>query len=240
MTDIIAWHSDDLLLLDKPAGLPVFPPHDDPTGDCVLARLLACRPDQAHHGWPAGFEGGIAHRLDNATSGAVLVARHPDALGPLRARFRDGALAKRYSLVTAREVPWSRHHVTTPLAHHARRRDRMIVQRGAATEHRGRWYPADTELRRQGPLAVPGWTRWEAVIRTGVTHQIRAHAAWVGLPLVGDRIYGGEEIPSEILPSRPPGADFLLHHHGVGGLGVPVPEIDVPGWWPADLSPARR
>lgn len=231
MSGLIVASTPDLLLLNKPAGLPVFPPHADPGGDCVLARLLALRPEQQHHGWPDGFAAGVAHRLDTPTSGALWVARHPDALGELRARISAGGLAKRYSLVSAREVPWSRNHVTAPIAHHARRRDRMIVSRGAATEHRGRWYPADTTLSRAGPLSVPGWARWEAVIRTGVMHQIRAHAAFVGLALVGDRLYGGGEIPAETLPDRPAGADFLLHHHGAATLGLP--EIAVPGWWPA-------
>src|SRR5690606_11456797 len=66
--------------LSKPAGLPVFPPHADPAGDCLLARLLAEEPWRAALPWPAGFDGGIAHRLDVSTSGAVLAASDPDAL----------------------------------------------------------------------------------------------------------------------------------------------------------------
>ena len=59
--------------LFKPAGLTVFPPHADPEGDCVLGRLLADDPARAELAWPTGFEGGIAHRLDRSTSGALVV-----------------------------------------------------------------------------------------------------------------------------------------------------------------------
>ena len=69
--------------VNKPAGLPVFPPHADPSGDCVLRRLEA----QGCLGpgpWPQGFEGGLAHRLDTATSGLVAFAPDPEALATLR------------------------------------------------------------------------------------------------------------------------------------------------------------
>lgn len=207
------------LVLYKPPGLPVFPPHGEPGGDCVLARLLAAEPEQAQS-WPAGFEGGLAHRLDNATSGVVLAARDPEALAGLRLRFAERSLRKTYTLLSAGRVPWTEHTVDTPLAHHPQRRDRMVAQRGQNTPHRGRWYPARTELRALGGL------RWEAVISTGVMHQIRVHTASVGLALLGDRIYGGTSPPTGTLP---PGVDFALHHVGVQGLCEP---LGPPGWWP--------
>lgn len=221
------------LYLAKPAGLPVFPPHADARGDCVLARLLRSRPEQGERAFPAGFEGGIAHRLDNPTSGLLVVARSPEALSRLREQFAEKQLQKRYLFLSAREVPWERHHVRTPLAHDARRRDRMIVQRGAATPHRGRWYEADTRLRRLG--LTPLGALWEAVIRTGVMHQIRAHAASVGLALRGDTIYGGGARLSEaLLPGIPPEVPFLLHHRGLSfpDADEPSPRCPVPAFWP--------
>lgn len=203
--------------LSKPAGTPVFPPHDDPLGDCVLAALLAAEPARASLPWPPGFEGGIVHRLDTPTSGALLVADDPEELARLRAAFAAGALAKRYVLEAARDVPWDAHACDRPIAHDARRKARMVVQRGAATPHRGRWLPASTRFRRlEGRV-------WEAVITTGVMHQIRAHAAFVGLPLAGDALYGGGR--------RPEG--FHLHHVGLVGPGVATSPVAWPAWVPA-------
>lgn len=213
----------ELVFLAKPAGVPVFPPHADPQAPSLLQAWLAVRPQQAAQAWPAGFEGGLAHRLDTPTSGIVVACRSPEALVELRASFAAGALRKRYRFVTAREVPWSQHTVDRPIAHDRRRRARMVVQRGAATPHRGRWYPAHTELTR-----IDG-ASWRALITSGVTHQIRVHAAFVGLALAGDGLYGGGRLPPEIEP--PDGAGFLLHHEQIEGPGWSSPRLEVPAWW---------
>ena len=73
--------------LTKPAGMPVFPPHADPEGPCVLRDLLAREPARGAIAWPEGFAGGIAHRLDVPTSGALWVADTPHELATMRAWF---------------------------------------------------------------------------------------------------------------------------------------------------------
>lgn len=96
----------------------------------------------------------------------------------------------------------------------------MVIQRGKETAHRGRWYPAHTVFRRvEGSL-------FEAVIVTGVTHQIRVHAAFLGIALKGDRIYGGGA-PD---PGQPPEAPFQLHHLGLSGAGFKTDPVPAPGW----------
>lgn len=220
--------------LAKPAGVPVFPPHAEPEGDCVLARGAAVL--SMDLAWPSGFEGGIAHRLDTATSGQILAARSLADLGRLRALFAEGGLRKAYRFLTRRDVPWDAHIVETPLAHDARRSDRMIASRGAATPHRGRWYPARTSFRRIG-TAEGGFGVWNAVIETGVMHQIRVHAASVGLTLAGDRIYGGGEPCAR--PGLPPGVPFLLHHLGLRGPDLAPPSCPLPEFWPALRTKAR-
>ena len=185
----------------KPPGLPVFPPHAEPDGDCVLRRTLVYWPERAE-GWPPGFEGGIAHRLDNATSGLLVLARLPADLAAIRADFREGRLLKRYRFRSSAVAPFTEQVVTVPLAHHPRRADRMVWERGPRTAHRGRWYPAWTRF-----VHLDG-RDWRAEIRTGVMHQIRVHAAFAGVPLDGDPIYG--------LPGTGP---FLLHHEQIVGPG---------------------
>jgi 23S rRNA pseudouridine1911/1915/1917 synthase len=186
----------------------------------VLARLLADAPWRAEVDWPEGFAGGIAHRLDVSTSGALWVADDPDELAAMREAFANGVLRKTYRFVARREVPWSTNTVERPLAHAKGRKSRMVVQRGKATPHRGRWYPARTHFERvEGRL-------WAAVIETGVMHQIRAHAAFVGLALAGDRHYGGGPTP----PEAPDGARFLLHHIGLVGAGWSTEPVPLPDW----------
>jgi 23S rRNA pseudouridine1911/1915/1917 synthase len=206
------------LYLWKPPGIPVFPPHADPAGDCLLRRLLVAMPERVE-GWPAGFEGGIAHRLDTMTSGLVVAARTPADLAALRAAFASGALRKLYLFRSDAPPPFTEQVRSEPIAHHPNRKDRMVTRRGPRTPHRGRWYDAWTRFTDQGG----GW--WEAEIRTGVMHQIRVHAAAAGIPIAGDPIYE---------PGYEPGADsvargpFVLHHVRMLGPGWASPPAPLP------------
>jgi 23S rRNA pseudouridine1911/1915/1917 synthase len=227
----VVWTGPDLLGVVKPPGLSCFPPHADPSGDCVLRRLLHAFPEQADPTWPLGFDGGIAHRLDISTSGLLLIARSVDALAALRTRFSSRRLRKEYRFLTQKQVDWDQNTVDRPIAHDRRRKGRVVVQRGRNTPHRGRWRDAETHFRRLGPVDGGLWL-WQAEMSTGVMHQIRVHAAFVGLALVGDRLYGGGawDLP------RPRGVSFALHHHHLEGPDLHPTAVEVPGWWPAVLS----
>lgn len=206
----------------KPAGIPVFPPHQDPDGDCVLAQLLGLLPGR-HVGWPEGFAGGIAHRLDTATSGLLLVARAPEDLPGIRAEFAAHRLRKFYEFRAAPAPgadPYDGGVIDVAIAHHRRRSDRMVVWRGDRTAHRGRWYPAWTRI-----TWISAPRRWEAEIHTGVMHQIRVHAAFAGLPLDGDAVYGGGPGP------------FCLHHREMWGDGWRSPIVVPPFSSPVAPSP---
>jgi 23S rRNA pseudouridine1911/1915/1917 synthase len=198
----------------------VHPPHDDPDGDCVVARLLAEDPARGAIPWPDGFAAGVAHRLDTSTSGALWVADSVAELAWMRDLFAAKALVKTYLLVAVRDVPWDENVCQRPIGHAKRHKSRMVVQRGADTPHRGRWLEASTSFRRvRGRL-------FEVTMRTGVMHQIRAHAAFVGIPLAGDRIYGGGPTP----PGAPEGAEFLLHHVGLVGPDCGTEPVPWPEW----------
>lgn len=226
MTLIVQPHGP-LLVVHKPAGLPCFPPHADPRGDCVLARLLESGWVEPNTAFPSGFAGGIAHRLDISTSGQLLVARTPAALDQLRSQFSDKVLTKRYLLWTRRAPRWTEHGCARPVAHDRRKKRRMVVQRGASTPHRGRWLPAETRFRVRGP-AEGGWLI-EASMHTGVMHQIRVHAGFLGIALAGDRLYGGGPLDRD----HGPGVRFLLHHIGLKGPGLHPPAVTPPARWPA-------
>jgi len=231
----VVWTGPDLVGVTKPPGLSCFPLHADRDGegDCVLRRLLVQFPEQAEPAWPLGFAGGIAHRLDISTSGLLLVARSVPALAALRTRFSDRRLRKEYRFLTARNPPWDHNVVDRPIAHAHRRKGRVVVQRGKNTPHRGRWREARTEFIRVGPVDGGLWM-WRAVMHTGVMHQIRVHAAFVGLALAGDRNYGGGALDIE----RPDRVGFALHHHHLRSSDLSPTAVELPEWWPCLLSEA--
>ena len=217
------------LYLSKTAGVPVFAPHDGSGGASLYAATLDSHPEQQSPSdadeWPAGFAAGIVHRLDTWTSGLVIAARSLEALAAARAAFAEHRLSKGYFFLSDRDVSWDEHRVDHDLAHDRRKRSRMTWKRGQATPHRGQWYQAETRLRR-AEQGGGGYRLWQATMATGVMHQIRVHAAAVGLPLLGDKLYGGGEDP------RGRGR-FYLHHATLQGWpSGSVPDVPVPQDWP--------
>lgn len=171
--------------------------------------------------WPEAFRGGIIHRLDTSTSGALALARSLDELATLRTLFQEQRLVKTYQLRAARRPSWTENGCDQPIAHDPRHKGRMVVQRGRETPHRGRWLEAHSRFRSLGG------DRYEAEITTGVMHQIRVHAAFLGIPLLGDRRYGGGPTPE----SAPPGLVFYLHHVGFRGPdGLRTEPVPPPSW----------
>lgn len=207
----------------KVAGVTVFPRRDGDGPPSVLTCLQQEDPWRLQISWPQGFEGGIAHRLDTHTSGALWIADSLDELAEMREAFGAGRLVKRYRMLSAKDVPWDHNHCVQELAHDRRKRGKMIVRRGRNTPHRGKWYPAQTYF------SSVGGRLWDIRMETGVTHQIRAHAAFLGLPILGDRLYGGGA-PPESAPS----GGFFLHHIGLrdeSGWGTeagPLPDWAIP------------
>ena len=186
-----------------------------------MALLLVTDPWRKTLSWPSGYEGGIAHRLDTSTSGALLVADTPEELVEIRQRFSQGKLTKQYRLRTVHSPPWDANHIDLPLAHHKTKKGRVIVKRGEHTPHRGKWYPAKTTFSRiENGL-------FSATMCSGFTHQIRAHAGFLGLPILGDRHYGGGDTPADAAP----GITFFLHHCGLSGEnGFRTDPVPLPEW----------
>jgi 23S rRNA pseudouridine1911/1915/1917 synthase len=226
------YEDDALIALCKPAGLPVLSPTGEAEGACLAAWLLEQEPARRALAFPPGFGAGALHRLDTSTSGLVLFARRPADFAALRALFSGHQLTKRYLLIAVRSAAWEEREIDAPIAHHPQKRDRMVVQRGPGTAARGRWLPAQTRLQRRGAgpdaSGVDTPTLFSAEIRTGVMHQIRAHAGFAGVPLLGDRRYGGGATP----PDAPPGVEFFLHHAEVRGPRLAVPPVPPPPGWP--------
>jgi 23S rRNA pseudouridine1911/1915/1917 synthase len=173
----VLYEDADLLVLDKPAGLTVHPGAGRATGT-LAHHLLARYPEIAGVGGPG--RPGIVHRLDQGTSGVLVVARTPEAYIRLARAFSDRRVEKRYLAVVYGAPEPAAGTIDAPIGRHSVRRKEMTVRLG------GR--PARTVYRTLA--ARVGTALLELDLATGRTHQIRVHLKHIGHPLVGDPVYG--------------------------------------------------
>ena len=178
----VAYEDAAMLIVDKPAGLVVHPSAGHATGTLVHALLGRARERGEPLGSIAGLERpGIVHRLDKDTSGLLLVAKTDAAQASLMAQFGDRSIEKEYIALVRGDAPATRGRIEAPIGRDPRDRQRMAVT-GAGRQ-------AVTEYAVLG--AGGGHTLLTLRPLTGRTHQIRAHLAYVRLPIVGDVRYGG-------------------------------------------------
>jgi 23S rRNA pseudouridine1911/1915/1917 synthase len=168
---------EDLAVIDKPAGLVVHPApsHTGPTLVSELGDLL---------GGGDPERPGIVHRLDKDTSGLIVVARGPEALAALQEAVRERRVERRYLALAGGRLASRTGTIDAPIGRAAKRRTRMAVAGAASREARTHFEVLEL---------LPRETWLEARLETGRTHQIRAHFAAIGHPLVGDATYGGKD-----------------------------------------------
>lgn len=177
-------HEDAVLLVvNKPAGMPVHPLQPGETGTLVNG-LLARYPELDGVGGDPLFPAAV-HRIDADTSGLILVARSDETHRALRRLFTERLVEKEYVALVAGDVQ-APTVLENELVHAPKPSHRMrVVQRARKI---GGAMRAVTECRPKAHL--PGFTLLDITIRTGVTHQIRCQLAHAGHPIAGDRIYG--------------------------------------------------
>jgi 23S rRNA pseudouridine1911/1915/1917 synthase len=173
----VLYEDDDLVVIDKPAGLVVHPGPGHPSGTLVHG-LLGRGP-----GWSTigGTERpGIVHRLDRDTSGLMVVARNDEAHRELARQLQKRIMTRKYRAIVVGEVADPGARIEAPIGRDPKNRQRMAVLAGGRE--------AVTEFRR---LAVGGGhSLLEVTLGTGRTHQIRVHLAYIHHPVLGDPIYG--------------------------------------------------
>jgi 23S rRNA pseudouridine1911/1915/1917 synthase len=215
----ILYEDDDLLVVDKPAGLTVHPAPGHPEHTLVNA-ILAHFPHLADIS--DSLRPGIVHRLDKDTSGVMLVAKNRAAQLNLINQFKSRAIVKAYLVLVNGRLTPERGIIEAAIGRHPGNRKRMAVVTGgreARTQYRVIKY-------------IDDYTLLEVTPETGRTHQIRVHLAAIGYPVLGDAVYG---VKSPHLPRQ------FLH---ASRLGFKLPStgeyVEFTSELPLDLAKALK
>jgi 23S rRNA pseudouridine1911/1915/1917 synthase len=192
----ILYEDDDVIAVNKAAGMTVHAGAGNPRG--TLVNALLGRGQVLSKGGDA-LRPGIVHRLDKDTSGVILVAKNDFAHAKIAAAFQQRAVKKTYIALVEGLLKEKQGRIELAIGRDLHRRTRMAVQRekpgsslrrspsragdlaGNAREARTDW---------QTLLEVDGTTLVEVQLHTGRTHQIRVHFSAIGHPVVGDTLYG--------------------------------------------------
>jgi 23S rRNA pseudouridine1911/1915/1917 synthase len=184
----ILFEDDDLLILNKPAGLVVHPGAGNPSHTLVNALLHHC-PNLSGRGGQQ--RPGIVHRLDKETSGCLVVAKNDTTHRELARQFAGREVTKIYLALVTGTLKRCHGTIAAPIGRHPVQRKKMQVD-----SRRGR--EARTDYRVLQSLGTVSLV--ECVLHSGRTHQIRVHLHHLGHPVIGDSLYGGRGVaPRQML-----------------------------------------
>jgi len=204
----IIHEDDDIIVIDKPAGLVVHPAAGNWTGTLVNALIAHC--GETLSGIGGVRRPGIVHRLDKDTTGLMVVAKNDRAHRGLAAQFADhgrtGPLKRGYLALVWGAPDRPQGVIDKPIRRHPKARDRMAVGTGGSGGRGGRGGREAVTLwqilaRYPPGAAIAAASLLDCRLKTGRTHQIRAHLASIGHPLLGDAVYGaGFKTKAALLP----------------------------------------
>ncbi|MDX2263816.1 MAG: RluA family pseudouridine synthase [Hyphomicrobiales bacterium] len=199
----VVYEDDQLIVIDKPAGMVVHPAPGARDGTLVNALIAHCGASLSGVG--GVMRPGVVHRLDKDTTGLMVVAKTDAAHRALAAQFADhgrtGALERRYLALVWGEPQPPSGALSAPIARHPASRLKMAVTRKGgriAVTHYERLETFDCGERRDAAAAI---SLMSCRLETGRTHQVRVHMAHLGHPLMGDALYGaGFSSKTRVLP----------------------------------------
>lgn len=215
----ILYEDDDLLALNKPAGMVVHPAPGHWKGTLAHALLHHCRLELPGH---ESLRPGIVHRLDKDTSGVMVVAKTMEAHARLVQAFSERRVSKEYIAICVGTPPQGK--VDAPIGRHRLRRQEMAV-----VENGKKAVSVVEPLYSNGSLSVV-----KVYPETGRTHQIRVHLQYLGHPILGDSLYGNSRINEKDKVNRQ-----LLHAsrlcltHPINGKSLEIkadPPEDMLSW----------
>jgi 23S rRNA pseudouridine1911/1915/1917 synthase len=194
------YENEDLLVIDKPAGLIVFP--EEPiTEKTLIDILLEEFPSLKNVGHSPRY--GIIHRLDKDTSGVLAVAKNNKALNFFQKQFKEGEVVKKYSALVTGQVNEDRGQVET------------LIGRSPQDRRKQKAYlphQPDSKRKREAKTyykvleRFKDYTLLEVMPKTGRKHQIRTHLSYLHHPIAGDKLYGFKNQPT------PPGLKRQFLH----------------------------
>ena len=178
----VVYEDEDVIVVNKPAGLVVHPAPGHPDGTLVNALLYHC--GNSLSGIGGELRPGIVHRIDRDTSGLIIAAKNDAAHQALSAQLQDHTLARTYEAVVVGNLREDRGTVDAPIGRHHTDRKKMAV-----TDRGGRAAVTHWEVLER----FQGFTHVRCRLETGRTHQIRVHMAHLGHPICGDTVYGARK-----------------------------------------------
>ena len=186
----VVYEDDDVIVVNKPSGLVVHPAPGHPDGTLVNALLYHC--GDSLSGVGGALRPGIVHRLDRDTSGLMLAAKDDDTQRALQNLIRTRTLDRRYITLVHGHIAMDEGTINTGIARSTRDRVKMAVSddpfaRQAITTFK-------VLERFDSTRFDDGYTLVECKLETGRTHQIRAHLAYLGKPVLGDIKYGNRKM----------------------------------------------
>lgn len=208
----ILYEDDDVVLVNKPAGMTVHAGAGAASAGGTLVNALLHRYRRlATSGDPtdAGLRPGIVHRLDKETSGVVVIARTDLAHANLGEQFRQRKVRKTYLALVHGRLKGDSGTIELPVARDPHRRTRMTTRKREGRVAITRWRVL-LRLESGARAARTAFTLAEVDLLTGRTHQIRVHFSALGHPVVGDTLYGAPAQPRAGGRNLPPlGRNFL-------------------------------
>ena len=175
----IIYEDEYLVVVNKPADMIVHPAGKICSGTLVNALLYHCKDSLSGIG--GVIRPGIVHRLDKNTSGLMVVAKNDSAHLDLSRQIKNHQVTKKYIALVHGNMRDDSGIIDAPIGRSLKNRKKMAVTEGKSRE-------AITHFKVLKRFS--GYTLVEATLRTGRTHQIRVHLAFIGYPIVGDQLYG--------------------------------------------------